>query len=85
MKLAAAIIFSPNRVVKRTCRAFFSDPSRVNTLVEVWSVVVDVQHIDGDINWPVHDCTLIQCLNLETMATASWRKMQICTCNPKAE
>lgn len=85
MKLAVAIILSPNRVVELTCRVFFSDPSRVNTLVEVRSIVVDVQHIDGHINWPVHNCTLIQCLNLETMAAVSSRKTQICACNPQAE
>lgn len=87
MKLTPAMIrsylniFVPNPSIQLTCRAFFSDPSGVNALVEVRSVVVDVQHIDGHENRPLDNCVLMQRLDLETMATVTSAKLRICACN----
>lgn len=90
MKLTPAIITSyvntvvPNPPIKHTCGAFFSDPSGVNALVEVGSVVVDVQHIDGHGNGPVHNRVLVQRLDLETIATVTSAKLRICACNHRS-
>lgn len=60
------------RCIKRTCRALLSDRGGVNTLVEGRSVVVDVQHVDGHINRPLHYyVVVVQCLDLDADATVS--------------
>lgn len=62
--------------VRRTCRGAFSDPGCVNALVEVRSVVVDVQHADCHVNRPVHHVLAVQGLDLDTIANSS-RRLQI--------
>lgn len=46
----------------------FPDPSRVDALVEGRSVVVDIQHADGHVNWLVHNFPFVQRLDLDTVA-----------------
>lgn len=63
--------------VQGTSRSFFSDPGCVNTLVEVRSVVVDVQHTDCHVNRPVHHFIAVHGLDLDAIANISSRRLQI--------